>query len=413
MEDLVDRLAEAWNAIAGGSGGGSSATVDKRPSLLAVSISSTKIAVGSNDESFREYCIECTLGSDRWHVWRRYSQFVALRNALRQRGGPVSNEAAVNEPLPAKGSNLITMLLTRHDTSETSAAERTTGLCTWLRNVVAIPAAAGSPSLLAFLGIASLETRARAPIHVRAICGAGASAQHDAIAGYHSAPETGDVLLFRTRGRSVPALQRAVTNSDWDHVGLLVYRDGRGQVCSAAACRHTSAGLAGVLEADACEGIKWYPLRGFELEWHGWYHQIAWRPLLWGGRGTADATHTLQAWFDSVEGKPYQMTVAKLLGTSSVKEGGAEEPSAAESQPAGFFCSELVAHAWKALGVLPAERPASGYWPVSFGERATTALPLLQGARLGDEVPIEFETPAVGETLNRSSGQPSFWSWRL
>ena len=49
----------------------------------------------------------------------------------------------------------------------------------------------------------------------------------------------------------------------------------------------------------------------------------------------------------------------------------------------------------QALGVLPPERPASGYWPVDFGEAATTDLPLVEGASLGQEIPIDFHTPAV------------------
>ena len=64
--------------------------------------------------------------------------------------------------------------------------------------------------------------------------------------------------------------------------------------------------------------------------------------------------------------------------------------------PSGFFCSELVANCYMALGLLPAERPASGYWPVSFSEGSSLpSLPLVEGAALGDEIPIKWSTPAV------------------
>ena len=53
----------------------------------------------------------------------------------------------------------------------------------------------------------------------------------------------------------------------------------------------------------------------------------------------------------------------------------------------GFFCSELVGDAWKTLGVLPSEHPASGYWPVDFG--ASQKLPLHE-ASLGEELSIDF-----------------------
>ena len=75
--------------------------------------------------------------------------------------------------------------------------------------------------------------------------------------------------------------------------------------------------------------------------------------------------------------------------------------SQAEEEPApdGFFCSELVAHCYQELGVLQSERPASGYWPVDFGETAGKKLPLSGGVALGEELPIEFETPAVDAIL--------------
>lgn len=32
----------------------------------------------------------------------------------------------------------------------------------------------------------------------------------------------------------------------------------------------------------------------------------------------------------------------------------------------GFFCSELIAAAYKKLGLLPKDRPACKYWPGNF-----------------------------------------------
>ena len=62
---------------------------------------------------------------------------------------------------------------------------------------------------------------------------------------------------------------------------------------------------------------------------------------------------------------------------------------------AHLWASLPGAHAYQALGVLPPERPAAGFWPVDFGEAPRKELPLLLDARLGDEIPIEFTTPAV------------------
>ena len=230
-------------------------------SILTVVLRESRVAVGVDDESVREYRIECKLGQDQWHVWRRYSQFSALRAALLQKGGCVATERAVLQPLPSS----LLGFFQKQAVSEELAAARIPGLNAWLQSVVALRAAASSPSLLAFLGVALVERRARASIHVRAICSVGLAAEalrRDS-SGVDILPETGDLLLFRTRGRMVPAAQRAVTGSDWDHVGLLIYRDARGLVCRAAECK-APGGVAGVVECDA-SGTQFYPLRACAL----------------------------------------------------------------------------------------------------------------------------------------------------
>ncbi len=54
-----------------------------------------------------------------------------------------------------------------------------------------------------------------------------------------------------------------------------------------------------------------------------------------------------------------------------------------------YFCSELVASAYKCLGILPKGMAASQYWPGNFSNRG--GLQLLEGAILEDEQQIEFE----------------------
>lgn len=129
----------------------------------------------------------------------------------------------------------------------------------------------------------------------------------------------------------------------------------------------------------------------------------------------------VDAWAQVVIGRPYELTVGKLVRQSAKPPTGRQEETDAHSRaepdadrqeadahpraepgggeapgaPQGFFCSELVAHAYQTLGLLPAARPASGYWPVHFGETEGSRLPLCDGARFGDEIPIEFRTPAV------------------
>ena len=261
------------------------------------------------------------------------------------RNGSASVAAAALPQLPKKG------LLIRHASSDAAAAERAPALSAWLERVVSSNAALNSPSLLAFLGFASLETRSRAPLHVRSIIQTRGRQQTES----DLAAESGDLILFRTRA-GIPALQRAVTNSSWDHVGILLFRDGDQRVCASSDCgRH---GDVGVLECDAA-GTRFYPLRSYELAWHEQYDEIALRHLQWeepspraggggggsgsgggdcgvgsGGVGSGDSDaaaavaeakaafiQRMHEWYEEVLGAPYELTVGKLLGSQRGKSG--------------------------------------------------------------------------------------------
>ena len=69
-----------------------------------------------------------------------------------------------------------------------------------------------------------------------------------------------------------------------------------------------------------------------------------------------------------------------------------------------FFCSELVAAAYKKIGILPKDISAAQYWPgiIDFGFLLLTLLStgtfssekqlnLLDGAKLGNEMLIDFK----------------------
>ena len=53
-----------------------------------------------------------------------------------------------------------------------------------------------------------------------------------------------------------------------------------------------------------------------------------------------------------------------------------------------YFCSQLVAYAYKIMGLLEEEISSGQYWPGSFG--AKSDLKLLKGANLGPEKLIDF-----------------------
>ena len=54
----------------------------------------------------------------------------------------------------------------------------------------------------------------------------------------------------------------------------------------------------------------------------------------------------------------------------------------------GFFCSELVAAAYQAMGMLPGDRPASSYWPSTLA-REDLNNGMLDGTRLSRLVYLE------------------------
>lgn len=53
-----------------------------------------------------------------------------------------------------------------------------------------------------------------------------------------------------------------------------------------------------------------------------------------------------------------------------------------------FFCSQLIAAAYKTVGLLPNQRSTTQYWPGNFTQEGN--LKLRQGAELGPEMLINF-----------------------
>ncbi len=81
-------------------------------------------------------------------------------------------------------------------------------------------------------------------------------------------------------------------------------------------------------------------------------------------------------------GKKYSLTAGKLL----TEEANAKEK---KGEYENFFCSELVAAAFKEVGFLSKDVAASNYWPVSFSQGKN--LKLTNGAKLGLEMELSFD----------------------
>lgn len=81
-------------------------------------------------------------------------------------------------------------------------------------------------------------------------------------------------------------------------------------------------------------------------------------------------------------GKKYELTTGKLFGKNY------RAPESGKDSYDSFFCSELVAAAYKELGMLPPDKASGQYWPVSFAQEKN--LQLLKGAKLGIEMLINI-----------------------
>ena len=57
-------------------------------------------------------------------------------------------------------------------------------------------------------------------------------------------------------------------------------------------------------------------------------------------------------------------------------------------QERGFFCSELVACAYKFMNLLPKKKASSKYWPGTFSKEKK--LPLIGKNKLGEQYMIDF-----------------------
>ncbi|KAL1525309.1 hypothetical protein AB1Y20_020170 [Prymnesium parvum] len=338
--------------------------------LQCLGIVDTRKIEFSQTGAYVEYGMNMRHGEHTWVFWRRYREYARFRARLLAHAPSVPSVAT---PLPPKH-------MARHLRSDVAVRLRSAKLAEWLARVLdeAGDALVYSADTLAFVGLGSLlpEGSQLPPIHVSML---------------HSVAESGDVVLFRTKA-TVPAIQRVITNSAWDHVGILVFTDRLSAVCAAA-----DAHQCGFIECDI-NGCRYYPVKSYEVQhWHLQYADIAVRQLQWDGRGAPETIMKLREWCHSVLGKPYQLTLSKILNGRSIGP---------ENVDQGFFCSELLAHAWKAIDILPAEHPSSGYWPVDFGASASRKLPLRHKATLGDEISIDFRTPAVANLCHVPTRPP-------
>ena len=161
--------------------------------------------------------------------------------------------------------------------------------------------------------------------------------------------ETGDLLLFR--GKSVLSkMQRAVTRGHYDHVALLIKYPSK------------KIGLFEVTGVDGVAVLLWDDFIFYQ--WQNLYSRLTYKKLVWDRPD--EALLKLLEFVNTVKGMDYRLSASKLMSKKHDKD---------PRQKKGFFCSELIATAYKIAGLIPDDKPSSKYWPGDFEDGKLEMIP--------------------------------------
>ena len=83
---------------------------------------------------------------------------------------------------------------------------------------------------------------------------------------------------------------------------------------------------------------------------------------------TLESMQKLEQFIRTVIGMKYRLNPSKIFKKKC------DENSDDISEDKSYFCSELVAGAYKALGLLPKDISSSQYWPGTFSGKGNLAL---------------------------------------
>ena len=149
--------------------------------------------------------------------------------------------------------------------------------------------------------------------------------------------DTGDILLFRG-SQAGGLLTRTFTASDWDHVAMVLkFPEDQNEIYLVEAVGELGVRLN-----------KWDNLRDHVGE-DKFYHKIALRHVNFDR--TDQMCDTLETLLKEVIGLEYSLSASKLTKQKSIKiqEGGL---NTLIERDRSFFCSELIAKAFKCLGII-------------------------------------------------------------
>jgi hypothetical protein len=191
---------------------------------------------------------------------------------------------------------------------------------------------------------------------------------------------TGDVWVFRG-GSIADRASRAVTNAPVNHVGMAVVLDDLPPLLWHA---ELGRSLPDAWSGQRQRGVQLHDLGDAVRTWRQRYGQRAWLRQLVGPATDGGVTPEME---DAV-----LRTIARLDGrpfptTRHLARGWINGRLRRETTSEAVFCAELVAATYTEMGLLPADRPRNWYDPGKFW--SGDDLRLLQGARLGEEIPVD------------------------
>jgi PH domain/Permuted papain-like amidase enzyme, YaeF/YiiX, C92 family len=174
--------------------------------------------------------------------------------------------------------------------------------------------------------------------------------------------DTGDLLLFQGKN-ALSKMQRTFTRGTYDHVALLI------KYPSNKFCLFEVTGVDGVAV------LLWDDFVFYQ--WQNLYSKLTYKKLTWDR--PEEAINKLHEFVNRVKGMDYHLSASKLFSKKNDKD---------ISKKKGFFCSELIAKAYKTMGLLPEGRPSSKYWPADFEDGKMI---LNDSARLENGLLIDFD----------------------
>jgi len=185
-----------------------------------------------------------------------------------------------------------------------------------------------------------------------------------------------DLILVQTKSGIKPALIRGFTRAEYDHIGLILRME---------------SGEMYIFEALKV-GVMLTALDSAQDRWLEEDMSCVLRRLRLPGGATDEMLKRLGHFVDETCGHAYGWNLTKMMRKKSVAN--------FDDRSRTFFCSELVAAAYKEMGLLRPDIPSSHYPPGDFAEDKIT---LLQGASFGEAEEITLVRPNRRAALSRQT----------